>query len=250
MKKLALHLAVLAVAALPVHAQTRLAINDCGGPNSVTWSCASNTGTAFTAIGSVIIQQPLTTLTGEESGITIDFMDAVPAWWRVGAGRCRPADAVVLEFSGVPYSCNPYFGSLEHGVIGFSNYYIGPETGSLYGNLGANQAQIRTISAVDYNVALVTPPPAVGDEVFVFAITVLTSHSTGTDACAGCSECAAMHLMRTTLNQPVGVGDQFFYQDDWSSFLFMQGAGPGAPTFSCTTPANRTTWGQLKSLYR
>ena len=96
MKRLLLAFVVLAAAlsVMPMGASAqnipglKIAFNDCGGPAEFTWTCAVNTGNAFTAIASVVIDasSPLQHVTGEESTVEIAFQTPVPEWWKSGTG--------------------------------------------------------------------------------------------------------------------------------------------------------------------
>jgi len=240
--------ALLTLTAVAANAQLHLTTVDCGGGQSATWTCTSSTGTAFTVIASVNAP-PLTTLTAEEGVLEVAFNNPVPAWWQSGAGKCRVAGAFTVAYSGGAYSCVDYFGTVSS-VVGSNSYQIGPDaaSGDPNGPIDANRVRIRTLSAVDYDAALATPPPAVGDEIFLFSLSVNKSKTTGTGACAGCLEPACMVFKQVKLNQPAGIGDPVVGTPLNYGYVMLQGSV--ATDCPSATPASRSSWGQVKSLYR
>ena len=251
MKRLLLSCVVLATAlyasvASAQLAGLKLAYDDCGGASAQTWTCTTNSGVAFTAVASVVIGPALTTLTGEEGVVEIAFQNPVPDWWKVGAGQCRAGTAVNVAFLATG-SCVDYFGPVGAGPSGGSFYTIGPGSDPK-GPVDDKRVRVRTVSAVDINAALLTPPPVPGDEVFMFTVSVNKSRSTGTGSCAGCAEktCAMLKLVRLT--QPAGVGD-FDYNDvAVGGNLVLAGQDLALDCYG--VPTNTRTWGQIKSLYR
>jgi len=242
--------ALMVMTAVAANAQLNLASGDCLGPQNANWVCTSNsTGNAFVAVASVLAPA-LTTLTGEEGMAEIAFAVPVPAWWKtVGTGACRLAGANKVGFvaPGAGGCAVDYFGNVGAGPSGGGFYTIGPGSDP-EGSVDENRIRVRTVSAVDYNAALLTPPPAVGDEVFLFTVTVNRTLSTGTGSCAGCATPACMVFKKLKLTQPVGVGDFLFQAPLSYGYMTLQGgAGTDCPS---ATPASRSSWGQVKSLYR
>ena len=140
-----------------------------------------------------------------------------------------------------------YFGAVGAGPSGGSFFTFGPGSDPK-GPVDANRLRIRTVSAVDAIAAETTPPPAVGDDVFLFTITVNRARSTGTGSCLGCHEPACCVFKELRLTQPAGVGDPFFTVPASYGFVTLQGGvGTDCPR---ATPASRSSWGQVKSLYR
>lgn len=239
--------ALLTLTAVAANAQLHLTTTDCGGGAAATWTCTASTGTAFTVVASVNAP-PLTTLTAEEGVLEVSFGVPVPAWWQAGTGRCRAGTAFAVGFNGGAYSCVDYFGSVS-AAVGSNSFQIGPDpaVGDPNGPIDANRVRIRTISAVDGTVAAETPQPAVGDEIFLFSLAVNKSKTTGTGFCAGCTEPACLVFKQVKLNQAVGLGDPVIGVPLNYGFVTLQGGTVDCPT---ATPANRSSWGQVKSLYR
>ena len=213
------------------------------------WTCAVNTGQAFTAVLSVQINAgaPLTTLVAEEGNVEVAFQTPVPDWWKLGTGFCRAGNAVTVSFAGGAFSCIDYYGSVSS-VVGSNSYQIGPDAavGDPHGPIDANRVRIRTISAVDFAAAQLATPPAAGDEIFLFSIAYNKSKSTGAGSCLGCDQQACIMLKDVKLNQPAGIGDPVYTDPTGSAVLTGNTAGA-----DCVTVPTRTkTWGQIKSLYR
>ncbi len=237
---LMLKLASVAAAQSPLH----LAVSDCGGAHLAAWACDSNTGTAVTVVGSIVIPDgvPLTVLTGQESRVRFDFLQAVPAWWRYGTGDCRPGSALQVDFTSALATCAV---KMTDGgpLVGTRSYEVGPGGSDLHAPLLDRQARLVIGSAA---LASTEWAPAAGDEVALFTFSIGRKNSVGADACGGCTDCVIMALDRVLLIQPVGIGDHSFdSQGAGSSMVGGQGYFD-----ECIVPANRTTWGQVKSLYR
>lgn len=235
--------AVLGLVSSVASAQMKFTYSDCGGATNATWTCTANTGAAFTAVASITVPA-LTTLTGEESMLEVAFATAVPEWWKAGTGFCRTTSAIKGNFV-VPSGggCTvDYFGNVGAGPSGGSFLTVGPNT-DRYGSVDANRIRVFTVSAVDGTAAATAPQPAVGDEVFLFTLNVNKTLSTGTGSCAGCDAPACIMLKSVLLTQAVGLGD---FQYNGSELLTAQ-----TPTPDCVgVPVNRSSWGQVKSLYR
>jgi hypothetical protein len=229
----------------------KLVATDCGGANSATWTCTTNSGTAFTAVASLVINAAgaLTALTGEESKIEIAFQTPVPEWWQLG-GACRAGTALNIGYNGGAFACLDWFGGIGTGPSGGNTYQIGPDAGigDPNGPIDANRVRMRFISAVNYDIAIVTPPPVVGDELFLYSLQMNKSKSVGTGACVGCSQQACIMFKYAKLTQPVGVGDPLYNlpASAGSALLTTQFSGADCET----VPVRSHTWGQIKSLYR
>ncbi len=249
MKRALLFGALLLLSSAPVHAQgLNLTFGDCGGATTATWTCTSNSGRAFTVVCSVVCPAGITTLVSEEGLLDIWFPTTVPEWWKIGTGYCRPASAILVGFDGRNFACLDYFGSVGP-VIGSYSYQPGPDpaVGDPAGPIDANHVRIRTISAVDVLAALQTAQPTAGEEHFMFSVGFSKAASTGAGACAGCTAMAWMRLARVTLHQASGLPDLVV----GSRQVFGCGAVQYAPEAECSSvPTTRSSWGQVKALYR
>lgn len=235
--------------AVAARAELRLAPDDCGGWASATWTCTNNSGNAITLVASVVVPTVGVRPIAQESTLELSFFQnaAVPDWWRIGAGGCRPATVIEVGYSGAAYSCDDYFSLFSGGASGSAEYLFGPlEPGDARGGtLPGNQARLIVRSAVDTSGADAVPGLTPGDEMFLFAVNIKKTRTVGTGACAGCVESVCMFLrhVRLTLLPP----DQEYWETGLDDDPF---SGQGALAAFCGVPTNRTTWRQVKSLYR
>ncbi len=244
---------ILMILALACPSATRadgllLYFGDCLEAEDATWSCSTNSGTAFTLVAAVVSPAGLQHLMAQESVLEVFFPAAVPDWWRIGAGLCRPSDAMTVSFDGTPFSCLDYF--RDAGVlVGSAAWTIGPDpaVGDPEGPIGSNEIRIGVTSGIDSVAAMFAIPPAGGDMVFLFSLTVTRSLASGSDACAGCATPGWIRFLRSTLRQPAGYGDAVLTNDACDGCSSFQGADPRE---CLCAPATRSTWGQLKALYR
>ncbi len=226
-----------------------LTFGDCGGATTATWTCTTNSGAAFTAVCSVVCPAGLTTLVAEEGVVEIAFPTAVPDWWKLGTGFCRagmPSPSATRSARS-PASTTSVASARSWAATRTRSVRT-PASATRTAPIDANRVRIRTISAVDFAAAQLATPPAGGDEIFLFSISVNKTKTVGTGACAGCDSPAWMALKQVKLNQPAGVGDPVVGSRD----VFGCGSMQGAPEAECAhaTPTSRSSWGQLKSLYR
>ncbi len=246
--------ALLVMTAAIANAQSRLhlSVGDCGGASTLSWTCTSNGGAAFTVIASATVPAGVVTLVAEESVVEIGFEVPVPDWWKLGGG-CRAANALAVGYNGGLYSCIDYFGGVST-VLGVNSYQIGPDpgVGDPNGPIDDKRVRMRFVSAVDYDLALLTPPPAMGDEIFLYSLVMNKTKSAGVGACAGCNAKVAMVLRNVKLNQPSGTpgGDPVMGLPDVNDVGYTCFNGSIDPTCPLSTPATRSSWGQIKSLYR
>jgi hypothetical protein len=256
MKRQILGIALL-IGAVALSASTALAYNglnlsfdDCSGGAPVTtktWTC-TNSGTAFTAVASVTMgtadAAAATHLTGEAATLEVAFSTAVPSWW---LNTCRPANQFAVGFNGGAFACFDYFGQAAlGGIVSSSTYVTGPSAadGDPNGPIDANRLRVRTVSAVNFDNALLQAPPVAGDEVFLFSLTVTKQLTT---TCSGCSQQSCIMLKNATITQTSGSNLVYDLQGA-SSFPTI--SGQSATPDCVTVPAQTRTWGQIKALYR
>jgi hypothetical protein len=245
---LALCVALLTIPAAPhaADAALNLASGDCLGPPNATWTCTSNAGNAAVIVASFVAPSTMRPI-GQRSILEFGFSGtSVPAWWRIGTGGCRNSNAVAVSFAPAP-SCTDYFGRFSGGVNGSYEYLFGPlEPGEERGGtLPFDQARLIVWSSVDSAQAASVEPLVPGDEAFLFSVAIKRLLTTGTGACAGCVTPACVFLRSVELFLPAPESSH------WESYA--SGSGPlllqGGPWY-CSVPTTRSTWGQVKSLYR
>jgi len=242
MKKILTLSAALMLCATAAMAQVNLYIGDCGAASTlhaVTNTCASNTGTAFAAFGSIVVP-PVTRVgfVGAMSVIDVQSsLAALPDWWN--GLTCRPAGFTLASDAGMGGSCPTLWDNVP---AAGNNITVQPATG------GPNRVRfllgvvLDAGSAYDY----------VGDgatETSVFKWSVLKSKSVGTGACAGCSSGACIVLNEVNLQTLTDLPSTFLrltapLQNNFITY------NAGAQTCAGSTPTQNHTWGSVKALYR
>jgi hypothetical protein len=106
------------------------------------------------------------------------------------------------------------------------------------------QARLKCVMAVppDLNFALV---PNV--EYYSFKLNLNSTKTVGTGACSGCSVPVCLVLNSIEVNRQVPSVDELVTNPATRAFATWQG---GIPNCYAATPAKRSTWGAVKSLYR
>ncbi len=250
-KSLLLCAAMLIVGAAAAQAQLNLAWNDCGGVQNITSACTTNTGTAGNLMCSFVAPSGTTAITGEQGVLDIQVAGGtVPPWWQaVVAGSCR-GTAVAVLYTGPGTSCADYFPAVGGPLGGFGYDYYPVSATTAPGRI-----RIRTVSAISQTVAtsLDIAGVAPGSDTYVFNVKITNAKTVSTGNCTGCSLAACFVFNSLLLTQPVGVGD-IFLTGGGTDFVTWQGGAVGAGPFGngCpgATPATKTSWGQVKSLYR
>jgi hypothetical protein len=241
-KTLLLAGALLALSAGVASAQGGINLSwaDCGttGTLSRTFACTSNTLSGAIMIASAIAPVNMDQLNSEESVMDLQTNQAaLSAWWQMGAGGCRATGGMSssADFTGGPFTCaDPWQG----GALGAMDYAAG---------FGApNRARVRTVYAIGGSTSIDD-----ATEYYIFKISLLGSKSTGTGACAGCTDGACIVLNSIKLNQPAGVGDYVITTPITRNYVTWQAGGAGiSGGCPAATPTQSRTWGSVKSLYR
>ncbi len=253
MKKLVLLcVLLLATGASAAQAALHLAWTDCGGATNLDDACTSNTG-SFDIVASFDAPAGSTAITGEQGVIDVQVDGgAVPPWWQaVVTGSCR-GSAVSVMYTNPGNSCADYFNTVgvPLGGIGYDYYPVSP-------TIAPGRVRIRTVSSIATPAAtsFENAGIAAGTNTYLLTIRVKMTKTVGAGACAGCDLAACWVLQNLLVTQPAGVGDYFFLTTDGSgAYVEWQGGAVGAGPFGSgcpgATPAARTSWGQLKGLYR
>jgi hypothetical protein len=238
-KSLLLAGALLALTAAVANAQLNLNYTDCvagGLVSNRTSACTSNTG-SFNIIGSFIAPAGITNLAGTEG--VLDFQSAsaaLPPWWQFGqAGSCRQTAASV-QYNTPGASCVDYYGSIPGGALGgFGITWSG------------NRSRIKTVAAVDIGATAGLVP---GDEVYAFTLRITNVLTTGTGACAGCLEPVCIVFNSLKLAQAEPLQSPLLAAPADAQHVTWQGGAIGGLGCPGATPATKSSWGQVKSLYR
>jgi hypothetical protein len=225
---------------------------DAGAANR-NFACNLNTGTEA-LVGGFELGADLTGTTGIE--IVVDVATAgstLPAWWVFsGVGGCRVATPPILvmnpTISVSASACADWAGGAAAG--GLAAYQIGtagPNTARMIGGFAVAAANAANLTG--------------GQEYFGFNALISHAKTVGTGACAGCNiaACIVLNSIKcatppvagqpsrdVTVSGPTNGTDSNFCT--WQGGAGVNsGRGTGCPA---ATPTQKTTWQQVKSLYR
>ncbi len=234
-----LALALLAASATLATAEgLMLRWQDCSGDGGVqnrTFACDTNTG-SNTLVASFILDTGLSQVNGDE--LVLDLASTsgtLPDWWRFRtAGSCRQLALTIAAHDGI--GCPDLF-ALQ-ASMNIASYVVG--------TFGPNTARILSVNAVapGFEVDLT------GGQEYAFAKWSISNVKTvGTGACSGCAipVCILFSITHITtvgdLNNIIISNAAF----PLSNFASWQNAASSA---CVRTPAQKSTWGAVKSLYR
>jgi hypothetical protein len=237
-----------------------LAWNNCfpsaGAALDQTFSCDDSSPGAmdanlnvFTMVGSVI---PGINITGLIAwGGTFDWQTLSPTlddWWKLAGTECREG-AVTFSFNGFSNTttCNKTMMVASPAPLPVANWAYPADK-------PANWARYSP------GVARTTGFNVVGTTQYQLCIIAIDTHNTlvngdgTTVACAGCSDPACIVFNEVELDVPVAQqppdGKNIVNNADQRQYVTWQGGAIGGTGCPLSTPARRTSWGQVKSLYR
>jgi hypothetical protein len=242
MKKILTLTAAMMLLASMAMAQSgvNLYVGDCSAGTAVhsaTNACTSSTGTAFTAVGSVVLSMPDPDFIGAACILDLQTtQSALPDWWRGDATGCRGGAFAMLMDQTVTPSCATIWDqstAAPTSVFAVMPFVNGP--GRVRFNGGAAVLSSLVI-------------PQDGAELGVFKLSISKAKTTGATVCAGCTYGACLVLNEINL-QPManGVAWQRYTNAIANNYITYQA---GAPTCAGTTPTNNKSWGSIKAMYR
>jgi hypothetical protein len=233
----------------------RLAWNDCrgtGGLSTRAFACNTNQG-GESFILSCTAPVGLTSLNSAEMSVEFWFVSVdVPPWWQYGlAPACRGKSDLSTDFRNMTNAgCYAYWNTIEGGPSGGTLYQ--------YPSNGPNHALFRYVVAIAYDLTQPTTPA--GTEIYLATTKISNNKTTGTGSCIGCDIPGCISFFRGYLAQ--SQGDDFEYdfafspdgdaldtitwQCDQACVLYPDGPSPCIET----VPAQRSSWGQIKAIYR
>lgn len=221
-----------------------LSWNDCGvvGLQNQNFVCNTNSGVPFRMYASFDPPDGITRLIGGLAVIDFDRESAsVPSWWQLNnPGACRE-NSLTLDF-GFPFTCVDYWAGAATGALSYQVGFCGySSVARLYVSFGKPEALAGPVEA--------------GTEYYAFSIGLDRAKTVGPGACGGCPEAVCIVLSHMKLHQAPGLGDHLLSNPRDRNFVTWQGGVlggqcPGYPLPQECTPTLRSTWGQIKSLYR
>lgn len=237
-----------------------LAWNNCfpsaGAAVDQTFSCDDSSPGAmdanqnvFTFVASVI---PGINISGLIAwGGTFDLQVAnatVDDWWKLAGGECREG-GISYVFNGFTNTttCAKNMMVASPAPLGIANWAYPADK-------PANWARYSP------GVVRTTGFSVVGTTQYQLAIIAVDSHNTAingdgtTVACAGCLDPACIVFNEVELDVPVAQqppdGKNIINTADQRQYITWQGGAIGGAGCPLSTPTRRTSWGQVKSLYR
>ena len=217
-----------------------LSWNDCGttGVMTRTFACGNNSG-ANTMYGSAIAPAEIPAMVAMAAVLDLQTNQAaLNPWWLMGTGECRSGLLTAdYNFLSSPGTCgDPWSGNASGGSNYTSNFGM------------ANRGRIRLVCAV-------AAPIDVDNvsENYYFKVTYTNGKTTGTGACAGCTDGACIVFNSIELDQNPGVPNAVTIVTNplnRSYVLWQSGGGSVAGGCPQAVPTKNATWGSVKSLYR
>jgi hypothetical protein len=252
-------LAALAVtiAAGSASAQTgiNLAWSDCGSSGTVdkTFACATNTGAPESLFGSFYTPSQLDHFISVEGVIDIiSQVSTLPNWWNFRSSApagCRNGASSVNGDFGLNSNCDgTNWSAIPSGGPTFTYPFPVNSTQSVSSLADSlRHARIKVVLAVPGASETVIVP---NTHYYAFKLNITHAKTVGTGSCAGCAEVMCLVLNQIRIVQPAGSpgGNIDVTTPNINTTCTWQG-GPGAATCNLV-PARRTTWGQVKGLYR
>ena|SRR5258706_945632 len=214
-----------------------------------TFDCDTNDGGPFQIFGSLRTGVALSGITGWSVDINIypGSGATVNDWWRMGVQDCRDGGISFVGLPGQMTNVTPCIkGLVGPGtpIVG-SAYFLKDNLRDWY-RMGVLWTSGITVSGtakyqlfrIDLNTSKTAADPGHPEN----------------GVCAGCLEPTCIELVVVEVHQPGDSPDglNYYFASELATYVTWQGGG-GFPYYYCpytAVPVHRSTWGQVKSLYR
>lgn len=205
-----------------------------GPQNLRTFACDTNSGSASFVVS--FIPGYSLPFVGLSAWVDISSISArLPNWWQLQGTGCRGTSlSVSTDFITAPqkWCVDPWEGEGTGSWI-YHTRATAP--------LAANEASLFATFSRPTGY-----PVNESQEYYGIKGTINFAKTVGAGACAGCPTSASLVVSNLVVSYEGGISDVYSFPiGDWC--IFWQ--SPGVPC-ALPTPAARTTWGQIKSLYR
>ena len=232
-----------------------------GGLMNKPFACDTNTGIEL-AVMSVQLDAGLPSVSGMEIRVSLkSSAPALPAWWDFfNTGSCRQAS---LSFVSHPSTVLPAVNCADWNE---GNGGGGAVAAYRVDEIGPGSRVILIASAVPQSTLEQLDP---GTEYRVGMLSINHANTVGTAACGGCDTPVCILFTSLKITRPVGFGDLLLTQGangvesqivNWQSGQLQNLVNHCTGTFNCTTQfdcvnagataSRRSTWGEVKALYR
>jgi len=244
-------LAVAALLAFPASVARadgalNLAWTNCYGDgtpvSNMVFACNSNSG-SHALVASIVAPTGATQLTGVEIFLDLVSMSApMGNWWALfNAGSCR-ATSLTTDFvyGGSGPGCRTLWTAppASGGIFSYSSPGFIPVLPS---NVWSQHSEIDIATTMPPAAPLAMTP---GSEYFIANVRIDNALTTGTGACAGCTDPVCIAFTYAILSQ--ASGNVLVNTSSMNSAVTWQGTGADCGS----VPVRKATWGAIKSLYR
>jgi hypothetical protein len=237
MKRLLVLAGMLLCLAAPMAAQAQVHLNwgGCGpaGTDDNAFACASNT-VLHQIVSSFNSPAGVTNFVGATTEVLVSSAGApLGPWWSLQAGGCRAGSLSSEDPSALllgDCSTATFDGSTNLGLANYEPNYLGnPAQGRITTDMARSDLGVPLDAGTEYQANV---------------IQIRSTKTTGTGACAGCTDQVSLRTLRVFVGQPSG----------------LQELPGGSGMESCASwrggncqpvvPTRRQSWGEVKSLYR
>ncbi len=221
-----------------------------GGAIDRTSLCNTNNGNAGQMVVSYKVFADVPQAIFCDMVIDLAAADAtLPAWWTVLLGGCRQFGITGNStISGLAVNCVDWSGGTATGGLQTST------VGAVFGPASARMV-------VGFQAPLPVPVLANGTEYFAGNVVLSNTKTTGAGSCTGCTTPVCLAVSSVGLYTPPpggGVATRTVVitnaNSPGSNFVTWQGGAGASSTLGgncpAATPAQNSTWGAVKSLYR
>jgi hypothetical protein len=216
----------------PASGALNLAWDDCGaaGTPIKTFACNTNSGAAFTLVGSFVPPPGVNELLGLNADIGVHAA-VLPDWWRIGSGGCRTnVLSGSFNFTTGPSTCDDPWEGLSGGGVAYQIGHYGPQTARI----------VVTGSMPEANAVAVDPHR----EYYGFKVLIGRARTVSDGACAGCDVPVRLTLHQMQLVQRASVGSNpvitLPYQSNSAYWQAVPGPLPEIDALSPTAGAPGT----------
>lgn len=220
-----------------------------GATATETFTCNNNTtpggdGISFRLVGSFTPALPMSDFNGLAAIVDVSTSGtALPAWWQLGAGECREGSLTANLGYAAPGLCTSPFatGSLMSSNVAWVTGYLSPNRARLYVDVHSDVPK-AIVNNVRYT---------------AFDLRLDAAHTLddGEPACPDCCVPLCLLFAHVQLFGANGAGEGIGAASPEALAGWNGQATSGTPggcfvVGGCPTPAARSTWGAIRSVYR